>query len=317
MGNTLHAKLPEISNKIYEELFTKAVLVPSCDRSYEGEFSLENKEIDIPVYQDLSVHKTTLKESELKPAPAERIKSSTIRVGIDKMRYTHWEKLNIESMVDDLLKQDSVVRQRLVNKWAEDAEEELCSAIYGLPASRTLDMTALLGTSNEVLSKTNITLFFDILKAKVKGKKLSPSDFKLFASERIEGIAAEANMVFGAQPASDTFKNGFVGLINQVDVRKHEAENILTRNANTGLVEAEYAVWKTSDGIQYVIPHKETSSYDLYEGDHLFGGKGFKTLQFYDFFNIYPDRLWKVKIQYKASATFPTISAAAKFGTVK
>lgn len=314
MGNTLATKLPEISNRIYEELFAKAVLVPSCDRSYEGEFDMDKREIDIPVYHDLSIHKTTIKEAELKPAPAERIKSSTIRVSIDKMRYTHWEKLNIEKMVDDLLKQDSVVRQRLVNKWAEDAEEELFAAIYGLSASRTLDMGSLL--SQGYVDKTNITQMFEILKAKVKAKKLTPADFKLFASEKLESVAAEAQLTFGSLPAEDAFKNGFVGLINKVDVRKHETETVIKRNASTGIVEAEFAVWKTRDGIQYVIPYKETSSYDLYEGDHLFGGKGFKTVQFYDFFNIYPDKLWKVKIPYKSGATYPTMTAA-KFGTVK
>ena len=92
MANTEFLKLPQLSNRIYKEWFPKTVLVQSCDDSFEGELNLETRELDIPVYHDISIHLTTIKERELKPAPVEFVKSSTKRVTIDKGRYSHWGK---------------------------------------------------------------------------------------------------------------------------------------------------------------------------------------------------------------------------------
>jgi hypothetical protein len=61
MANTEFVKLPALSNKIYKEWYPRTVLVQSCDSSFEGELNLETRELDIPVYHDLTVHQTTIK----------------------------------------------------------------------------------------------------------------------------------------------------------------------------------------------------------------------------------------------------------------
>ena len=53
MPNTANVRLPMLSQKIYKEWLAETVLVQSCDNSFEGEFDIANREIDIPVYHDL------------------------------------------------------------------------------------------------------------------------------------------------------------------------------------------------------------------------------------------------------------------------
>ena len=148
MANTEFVMLPALSNKIYKEWYPKTVLVQSCDDAFEGEFNLETREIDIPVYHDLSVHTTTIKERELKPAAMEFIKSSTKRVTIDKGRYSHWGQTNISKLVDRLNADNSEVRKKLVNKWAIEAEKELGVWCAQLPATQQIDLVTLFNSCN-------------------------------------------------------------------------------------------------------------------------------------------------------------------------
>ena len=69
MGNNLNVDLPKNFSKKYSKEWTaKTRLVQSCSNEYEGEFDLKNLEIDIPVYGHLSIHKTSIKERDVRPA---------------------------------------------------------------------------------------------------------------------------------------------------------------------------------------------------------------------------------------------------------
>lgn len=307
MANTLQAQLVGLSQRIYKEWIAKTVLVQSCDRSFEGEFDLEKNEIDIPVYHDLSVHKTTLKERELKPAPLEFMKSSTIRVTVDKGRYSHWGHLKISTIVERLSQEDSETRKKLVNKWARDAEDELALWVAGLPSRQEIDLSALLvddtKNPNGLLTPDNIVLALDILKAKIIEKNMEVADFRLFTSERFRSVARDAKILTGANlDANEPFRKGFVDIINGIKIYEHECAAITTRSADTGLVIEETAIWKSTDGIQYVVPYKNTIAYDIPPTEVLMGAKGYQTVEYYDFFNLYPTRLYKVKIKYAASS---------------
>ena len=129
----------------------------SCSNEFEGEFDLTNLEIDIPVFGHLSIHKTSIKERDVKPAPVEFKKGSTIRVIIDKGRYNHWGETKLNELMDKLDAEDSETRRRLVQDWALDAEEELGIAVAKLPAKRHIDATTLLSGP---VDKTNILLLF-------------------------------------------------------------------------------------------------------------------------------------------------------------
>lgn len=311
MANTEFVMLPALSNKIYKEWYPKTVLVQSCDDAFEGEFNLETREIDIPVYHDLSVHTTTIKERELKPAAMEFIKSSTKRVTIDKGRYSHWGQTNISKLVDRLNADNSEVRKKLVNKWAIEAEKELGVWCAQLPATQQIDLVTLLtvATTNENghLTKDNIIQALDILKAKAIAANMDPSEFKLFVSEKFQSLLRDSNMLLGSNlNADEAFKAGFVAYANGVDVRHVQIPAITTRNATSKLVEAEWGIWKTQDGIQYVIPYKNTVSYTIDPDQVLMGGTGYQTVEYYDFFNIYPTRLYKVKIRYAGTSNAPT-----------
>lgn len=309
MANTEFAKLPALSNKIYKEWYPKTVLVQSCDDSFEGELNLETRELDIPVYHDISVHQTSIKERELKPAPIEFVKASTKRVTIDKGRYSHWGETNIGKLVDKLSAEDSEVRKKLVNKWAVEAEKELGEwCAFDLPAAQTINIPTILSWSNTgFLDKDNVLKVLDILKAKAIAANMEPSDFKLFASEAFETVLRDTKITLGANlDANEAFKAGFVAYANSVDIRKIQIPTITTRNATSGLVEAEYAIWKTRDGIQYVVPYKNTVQYEIAPTEILMGGKGYQTVEYYDFFNLYPTRLYRVPLYYKANPDLPT-----------
>ncbi len=309
MGNTLAAKLPALSNKIYKEWYPMTVLVQSCARDFEGELDLDTMEIDIPVYHDLSVHQTSLKERELKPAPIEFIKASTKRVTIDKGRYSHWGNTKLDKLVNRLMKEDSKSRAKLAKKWSIAAEKELAEhCAFNLGAKQTIDLTDTDIVVGGVVSKTTILSILDTLKAHAVAKDMEPSEFKLFASERFPTICRDAQLDFASLDANATFRKGFQGLINDVDVRKLAVASITTRNAKTKQVVAEYGIWKTADGIQYVVPYKNTETYEITPDKVLGGGTGYQTLEYYDFFNLYPNRLFRVKMQYVASSTFPTKS---------
>lgn len=309
MANTEFAKLPALSNKIYKEWYPKTVLVQSCDDSFEGELNLETRELDIPVYHDISVHQTSIKERELKPAPIEFVKASTKRVTIDKGRYSHWGETNIGKLVDKLSAEDSEVRKKLVNKWAVEAEKELGEwCAFDLPAAQTINIPTILSWSNTgFLDKDNVLKVLDILKAKAIAANMEPSDFKLFASEAFETVLRDTKITLGSNlDANEAFKAGFVAYANSVDIRKIQIPTITTRNATSGLVEAEYAIWKTRDGIQYVVPYKNTVQYEIAPTEILMGGKGYQTVEYYDFFNLYPTRLYRVPLYYKANPDLPT-----------
>jgi hypothetical protein len=308
MANTDFAKLPALSNQIYKEWYPMTVLVQSCDNSYEGELNLETRELDIPVYHDLSVHTTSIKERDLKPAAIEFIKASTKRVTIDKGRYSHWGETNLNKLLDQLSNEQSIVRQKLVQKWAVEAERELGAFVSGLPAKQTINtkVAAMLPAKTDInaagqLVKENVIRFLDILKAQPMKNNMMPEEFTLFASEHFESVLRDANLQFDAIPtAAGAFAQGEVGRVNGVNVRKIQIHDLAVRNATTGLVESEVAVWKTMDGIQYVVPYRNTMSYEIMPDQVLMGGTGYQTVEYYDFFNLYPTRLYKVEISYVA-----------------
>lgn len=317
--NTTFANLASISDKVYQEWYNKTVLVASCDNAYSGEFSVEKREIDIPIYHDLSVHKTTIKEGEVKPAPIEFIAASTKRVRIDKARYSHFGQTEIGKMLNTLGDAESESRKKLTNKWAQEAESELGEWVAFnagvqeiVVADGTSNANSVLGASGATtathVDKTNILVMLDALKAIAKKNKMPYKDFSLFASERLATVARDANLQFDSVNGDSAFKNGSVGVIDGIDLREIDIPSITTRNSTTGMVEAEYAIWKAKDGIQYVVPYRNTVEYELSKDQILLGGKGYQMVEYYDFFNIVPTRLYRVKVAYKASATFPTQS---------
>lgn len=313
MASTEFVKLPALSSKIYKEWYPKTVLVQSCDDAFEGELNLETRELDIPVYHDLSIHTTTIKERELKPAAIEFIKASTKRVTIDKGRYAHWGQTTLGKLIDKLSAEDSIVREKLVKKWAVEAEKELAEwCAFSLPAAQTLDMKTILSWSTTGYlqggASSNVLQVLDVLKAKAIANNMDPSEFTLFASEAFESVCRDAKLVIDSIPNENTFKTGAVGMVNGVEVRKIQVPSITSRNSTTGLVETEYAIWKTKDGIQYVVPYKNTVSYDIMPTEVLMGGKGYQTVEYYDFFNLYPTRLYRVGLYYAANKTIVSAS---------
>jgi hypothetical protein len=316
MGNTInHAQLVGLSQKIYQEWYPRTVLVQSCDNQFEGELNLETRELDIPVYHDLSIHVTTLRERELKPASIEFIKASTKRVSIDRGRYSHWGVSEISKLVEKLSAEDSETRTKLVNKWAVEAEKELAIWCAQLPARQTIDFTDAdlipavsgLNAAGEV-NKHSVVRLLDILKAKIVEQDMEPSEFTLFASEKFETVLRDANLVFDSIPsAQGAFTQGVVGRVNGVDVMKTQVSAITARDAKTSMVNAEWGIWKTRDGIQYVVPYRNTVSYTIDPDQILLGGTGYQTIEYYDFFNLYPTRLFKVQISYDGSTTAPSV----------
>lgn len=304
--NTSNAKLVGLSRMVYKEWYRKTVLVQSCDNAFEGELNLEQREIDIPVYYDLSVHQTSLKEREVKPADIEFIRASTKRVSIDKGRYSHWGETNISKLVDKLSQANSETRKKLTNKWALEAEKELAVWIAQLPTKHQIDLITLLGDDG-VLDTANLLQALDILKAFAEDKDMSPDDFTLFVSSKFEQVIRDAKILLGSNlTADDAFRKGYVGVADGVTIRKHEVKDITTRSATSKQVEAEWGIWKTRDGIQYVIPYKNTISYELSPQEILLGGTAYQSVEYYDFFNLYPTRLYKVKIRYVATKNPPT-----------
>jgi hypothetical protein len=307
--NTTNAQLVKLSQMVYKEWYRKTVLVQSCDNAFEGELNLKTREIDIPVYHDLSVHTTSLKEREVKPATLEFIRASTKRVTIDKGRYSHWGTTTISKLVDDLSKADSEARKKLTNKWATEAEKELAVWVAQLPAKQQIDLITLFSANSGdgILDKDNIFQALDILKAHAEDKNMSPDDFTLFVSSKFEQLLRDTKILLGNNlDANDAFTKGYVGVADGVTIRKHEVKEITTRNATTKLVEAEWGIWKTKDGIQYVIPYKNTISYEISPDQILLGGTAYQSVEYYDFFNIYPSRLFKVKIRYAGTSNPPT-----------
>ena len=314
MGNTTHADLVKLSQKIYQEWYPMTVLVQSCDNSFEGELNLETRELDIPVYHDLSIHLTTIKERELKPAGIEFIKASTKRVSIDRGRYSHYGVSEISKLVENLSAEESQVRQKLVQRWAVEAEKELATWVAQLPAQQNINLKlATLIPSTDLnaagqLNKHSVIRALDILKAKVIDKDMMPEEFTLFASEHFETVLRDANLVFDAIPsAQGAFTTGEVGRVNGVNVRRIQVRELTARDTNTKLVKAEWGIWKTTDGIQYVVPYKNTLSYEILPDQILMGGTGYQIVEYYDFFNLYPSRLYKVQISYDGSTSAPSL----------
>jgi hypothetical protein len=305
MANTEFAKLPALSSQIYKEWYPKTVLVQSCDNSFEGELNLETRELDIPVYHDLTIHTTSIKERDLKPAPIEFVKASTKRVSIDKGRYSHWGQTNLSKLLERLSAEDSEVRKKLVQRWAIEAEKELAGYVAFNAAVLEIDLFTLLGGSTNdagLLKATNITKAIDILKAKVMKEDMNPGEFTLFVSERFEQILRDTQITFGDTPAAQAFKQGFIANVLGVDVRHLQVEGVVVRDGSTAQVKNEIGIWKTMDGIQYVVPYKNTLSYEIMPDQVLMGGTAYQTVEYYDFFNLYPKRLFRVKIKYEDSA---------------
>lgn len=325
--NNLQVDLPKISQKIFKEWTAKTRLVQSCSNEFEGEFDLDNLEIDIPVYGHLTIHKTSIKERDVKPASIEFKKGSTIRVVIDKGRYNHWGETKLNVLMDKLGQEDSITRERLVKDWALDAEEELGIAVAKLPTDRHLDITTILGKE---VDKTNVLELFDVLKAKAKSAHMNYQEFDFMASEKLATICRDAQIQFNSTPAKEAFGAGYVGKVNGIELTEIEIDALVKRNATSGIVEAEFGIWKTRDAIQYVVPFKTTTSYKIEPNEVLLGGIGYQTVEYYDFFNLYKNRLFVVDLKYKSGATLPTFTGAnptanvinnenlkAVFGTVK
>lgn len=311
--NTSNAELVKLSQRIYKEWYPKTVLVQSCDKSFEGELNLETRELDIPIYHDLSIHLTTLKERDVKPADIEFMKSSTKRITVDKGRYSHWGETNIGKLVNKLNQQNSEIRKKLVNSWAISAEKELGEyCAFELTKSQTINIPSILSWSTTGYLQgggedSNVLKVLDILKAKAIKNNMEPSEFQLFASEAFETVLRDSKILLGHNlDGNEAFKTGYVAHANGVEIRRIQIPSITTRNDDSGLVESEYAIWKTRDGIQYVVPYKNTVSYEIKPNEILLGGKGYQTLEYYDFFNLYPTRLYRVPLYYKANPTLPT-----------
>lgn len=310
MGNTIvQAELVKLSQRIYKDWRNKTVLVQSCDDSFEGEFSLETREIDIPIYHDISVYTTTLKEAELKPAALELVKSSVKRVTMDKGRYSHWGSIKINKLIEKLNQEESETRKRLVAKWASEAEKELGIWCAKLPAAQTIDTTDTdIIAGDGITDRESIITVLDVLKAHAVAAKMTPSDFKLFVSEKFETILRDAKLLTGYNlDANEAFRNGYVDVVNGVEVRKIEIPELTTRDTKTKMVKAEWGIWKSKDGIQYVVPYKNTISYEITPDEVLLGGTGYQQVEYYDFFNIYPTRLYKVHLRYVSATNAPTL----------
>jgi hypothetical protein len=306
MGNTTHAELVKLSQKIYQEWYPMTVLVQSCDNQFEGELNLETRELDIPVYHDLSIHTTTIKERDLKPAPIEFVKASTKRVTIDKGRYSHWGQTNLSKLLERLSAENSEVRKKLVQRWAIEAEKELAAYVAFNPTVAEIDLFTLLGGATDdagLLKPANITKGIDILKAKISKEEMNPAEFTLFVSERFEQVLRDTQITFQDEPAAQAFRQGFIANVMGIDVRHMQVEGVVTRDASSAQVINEIAVWKSNDGIQYVVPYKNTVSYEIQPDQVLMGGTASQTVEYYDFFNLYPKRLYRVKIKYEAAGT--------------
>lgn len=307
MPNTSNAKMVALSSKVYKEWVRKTVLVQSCDNSFQGELNLKTREIDIPVYHTVSIHKTTLKERHVKPVDPEVIRASTKRVVIDKGRYSHWMDLTIDELVDDLSKEKSENRKMLVNKWARDAETELAIWIAKLPEDQQIDLTDTDIINGGVINKDNVLLALDVLKAHATTKNYDIDDFEFFTSEKFETILRDSKILLGSNMNGDAeFRNGFVGNANGVQLRKHQVPDITTRDAKSKIVNAEWGIFKTRDGVQYVVPFRTTVQYDIEKSKVLLGGTGYQMVEYYDFFNLYKGRLLKVKMSYKTGVNPPT-----------
>lgn len=301
--NTLNENLPVISQKAHQEWLEKTVLVQSCSRDYEGEFDLAKREIDIPVFGHTTIHKTTFKERELTPAPVEFRRGSTIRVTLDKGRYNNIGRLKIDDIVERLSTDDSAERARITTDWAIDADEELAVACARLPKERHIDVSAR-GLSD--VKKTDMTLFVDILKDEVIVNNMAYEDFELFVSNKFTSLCREACLFMGLQGTDDVFRKGYKGTVDGLVIKEFNCPALTTRNATSADVEAEYAIFKAKDGIQYVVPYKDTISYEISAGTVLGGGTGYQMIEYYDFFTLQPKRLYIVDIKYKDTAQFPT-----------
>lgn len=313
--NTQNAKLVAFSDQIYKEWWPATKLVQSCDTAYEGQLNLETREIEIPVYHNLHVYQTSMEEREVKPVPIEFIQASTKKVSINKGRYSHWGVTNISKLFNQLSAEDSEVRSKLVHKWAIAADKEVAVYCANLPADQTIDTTDTDVLSAGYVNTTNVSLFTDILKAQAKKKDYSPEDFTLFCSEKFQGVVRDAKLLIANVDGNSAFTNGNPGMINGIKVVEIDVACVTSRNAKTGLVESEYAIWKTRDAIQYVVPYRTTLTYDITPDKILLGATGYQSLEYYDFFSLYPSRLFRVKLAYKAAPTFPTLPTASEMQT--
>lgn len=301
--NTMNENLPVISQKAHQEWLEKTVLVQSCSRDYEGEFDLAKREIDIPVFGHTTIHKTTFKEREFEPAPIEFRRGSTIRVTLDKGRYNNIGRLKINDIVERLSNNDSAERARITTDWAIDADEELAVACARLPKERHIDVAARgLATVNN----TNILKFVDLLKNEVVTNNMAYEDFELFTSNKFTSICRDAKIQLMSNQSGETFEKGYKGTIDGLTLKEVNCAALATRNATSADVECEYAIFKAKDGIQYVVPYKDTVSYEIPANVVLGGGTGYQMIEYYDFFTLQPKRLFVVDIKYTASAQFPT-----------
>lgn len=298
-----------IANAMYKEWLAKTVLTQDCDHEYEGELNMQTREIKIRIYHDINLYASSIQEGELKPQPLQFIRSSEKTVVISKVRYTHWGESEFSKLMDGFAK-DGVVKAKEVNLFAQKVEKEIALWCATLPKKQTIDITDIFKQGgiqiDGVVDETNIAKAFQIIVSNIQKNNGSPEDFTLYVSEKIIQLLQEKKL--GYYNNGNVFETGFVGKYLGLTIKQLEVPEITTRNNITGLVDAEWGILKAKEGINYVVPFKTIKEYNLNEQDYLLGGKGYQHMELYDYFNLYPTRLYKVNFTYTKNKTAPTIT---------
>lgn len=306
--NTDLQKKVLVSQKLYKEWLAKTVLVNDCDHEYEGELDLNTREIKIKIYHDINLYASTVKEGEIKPQDLQFLQGSEKTVVIEKIRYTHWGETEFSHLMDDF-NYDSIVKQKTINKIAQSAEKELAMWVATLPAKQTIDIVDIFKTSgintDGVVDKDNIEKAFQVIVANIIKHNGNPEDFTLYVSEKIIHILQEKRL--GYFDANKVFESGFIGKYLGLTIKQLEVAEITNRNDKSGLVEAEWGILKAKEGINYVVPYKTTKEYELDPNKFLLGGKGYQQVEYYDYFNLYPTRLFKIQFSYVKTKNAPEI----------
>ena len=133
---------------------------------------------------------------------------------------------------------------------------------------------------NGELTPENVVKAFDILKAQyVTSKNMTVSDFKLFASERLEGILRDAKIVLGSNlDANEAFRKGFVAYANGVDVRKRRLLKLLLMILIPNLLRRGGRFGKPEMGFNMLFLIRTLFPYDISPAEVLMGGKRLSSL---------------------------------------
>lgn len=298
-----------LANAMYKEWLANTVLVNDCNHDYEGELNMQTREVKIIIYHDLKLYGANILEGELKPQPAEQMRQSELTIKISKVRYTHWQESTFSRLMDGFDKK-GIADGKEVNLFAQKTEKELALWCATLPKKQTIDITNIFKTSgiqaDGVIDDTNIAKAFQVIVSNIVKSGGTPKDFTLYVSEKLIQLLQEKKL--GYYNNGNVFETGFVGKYLGLTIKQLEVPEITTRNDITGLVDAEWGILKAKEGINYVVPYKTFREYDVSPQDYLLGGKGYQHMELYDYFNIYPTRLYKVNLTYTKNKTAPTIT---------